>query len=283
MGQLKVLKAGPMCSIQDLGRTGYSFYAIPKSGAMDCRSAKLANELLDNPVNSALIECSGFGLELEFLSDAFISLTGGDPSWQLDEQSISINQSFPVKKGQVLLGGKINHGFRAYIGIRGTLNVNKVWGSSSFYSHAQIGGHKGQYLKSGDILSWKENNLTFHEKKKKPKAFYEKIKLHKGPEFEYLNEPSKNLLQKASFEISADSNRMGVRLNGSKLICLPDKLEHSVPVFPGIIQLPPSGQPFVLLQDCQSTGGYPRIAYIDSEHLDYFNQIAIGRLCKFVI
>ncbi len=286
LGKLKIIKAGSLCSIQDLGRKGWAFYAIPQSGAMDSKSASLANEILGNPENNPVIECTGIAATIEFQSDASISLTGGDPSWLIDGQPISRYKNITIKKGQILSGGKITHGFRSYIAINGILETQEIYGSSSFYLNANIGGHNGQLIKAGDVLKWHEIQSTKATNfTNKPRPFISKIKLKKGPEFDFLDTQSKSALTENVFYISKDSNRMGARLEGDKLSdrlhCTQPSLLNSVVVFPGILQVPPSGQILVILQDGQTTGGYPRIAYIDASHLDFFNQIAIGRAVKF--
>lgn len=284
MGSLKIIKPGLFTSIQDLGRKGLGFYAIPLSGVMDVRSASLANQLLGNTPTAPLIECTTLPPQLLFLTDAYISLTGGNALWKVNGKGVQRNKALRIQAGDVLSGQKMQSGFRAYIAIQGQLIAKEYFGSASVYMAAKLGGLNGTNLQKEDEIHWKEQTLPISKKAIFPAfSFKNSIELNRGPEYHLLNEKSKRLLISSSFVISTNSNRMGVRLKGPFLHCNPAHLVSSVPVFLGVVQLPPSGQPIVLLQDGQTTGGYPRIAYIKEMELDYFNQIEIGKHVSFSI
>jgi len=128
-------------------------------------------------------------------------------------------------------------------------------------------------LKKGDFLEWEKQEIL--------SSSQVIIPIKKGPEFDYLNEEAKRQLNANIYQVGADSNRMGIRLSGPKLESLSYQLGDSSPVLPGFIQLPPSGLPIIVLQDGQTSGGYPRIAYVQDKYLSKLNQIPLGGKFRF--
>jgi len=266
-----------MTSIQDLGRKGLAYYAIPTSGVMDQNAAQLANQLIGNEPSHPIIECTSIAPTLSFLSDAIIAITGAEANWVLNKKKIKTYQLILIKKGDTLSGKQLTNGLRSYIAIKGQIKSQIVYGSASCYLNAGIGGHAGRLFQKGDIIEWEDSTTLIPEIIfQKNSDIPQKIKTYPGPEYDSLTPESKVLLKTSSFMVSPNSNRMGARLTGAKLQCSTERLLHSVPVFPGVIQLPPSGQPIVVLQDGQTTGGYPRILYIPLTELNRFNQIPIN-------
>jgi len=269
-----------MTTIQDLGRTGVNFYAIPASGVMDVSAAKMANLIAGNNPSDALIECSLVGPTILFNAPTTIALTGAHMKWQLNNLAVERNTSIEINSGDILKGAYATEGLRAYIAIRGRIKSDRHYDSCSSYSYAGLGYSQGAPLAKDHILEWLPSGnapihiaLTIPTKK-------QKILIHPGPEYDLLSEASKKLLHSASFSVSSESNRMGARLVGPELLAS-SQLDHSVPTLPGFIQLLPSGQLIVLLKDGQTTGGYPRVAYITSEELDHFNQLPFNRSFMF--
>jgi len=125
------------------------------------------------------------------------------------------------------------------------LEIEKVYDSYSTYTNAKLGGFAGRLLQKGDVLKWQNSSFSFSKNKIIP--------IRKGPEFDFLNKKSIELLTSNIYKIGIDSNRMGIRLEGEKLESSSYQLENSSPVLPGFIQLPPSGKPIIVLQDGQTT------------------------------
>ena len=273
MGSLEILKSGMMTSIQDLGRKGLAYYAIPTSGVMDQNAAKIALLLLNKKEDSPLIECTSSAPELKFNNNTRIVITGADFSWKLNNQKINRCTVLEVRKGDILKGQFARDGLRGYIALDEDLEIEKTYDSFSTYTNARLGGYDGRLLQKGDVLKWKDGCFFFSKNKIIP--------IKKGPEFNFLNENSIDLLNSNVYKIGIDSNRMGVRLEGVKLKSSSYQLKNSLPVLPGFIQLPPSGKPIIVLQDGQTTGGYPRIAYIQKHNLASFNQIPLGGEFQF--
>ena len=273
MNQLEIIKAGLMTSIQDLGRNGLAYYAIPKSGVMDANAAKIALLLFNKSEQTPLIECTCIAPEIRFYSSTKIALTGASFNWKINENIVPLNTILTIQKGDILKGKFAKNGLRGYISFENDLEINRIYDSHSTYTNAKIGGFNGRLLQKGDVIKWKklksiETNITT-------------IPIQKAPEFDFLTEAAKEELTTNIYTIKADSNRMGARLNGLVLESLKYQLENSLPVLPGFIQLPPSGLPIVVLQDGQTTGGYPRIAYIPEQYLSVFNQIILGGKLQF--
>lgn len=262
-----------MTSIQDLGRSGLNFYAIANSGAMDVQSAKIANLLLRKDESDPLIECTFMAPTILFDNSTEIAISGADFTWKINGKRIVINQRIKIEKGDVLSGGTSQTGMRAYIAVLGRIQIKPTFGSYSTQMNARIGGFEGRQLKKGDVLEWKvEINNT-------SKA----VAVFKGPEFSWLSETAQETFEVEEYTISSDSNRMGMRLKGKALDVSGQVLPSSVPLLPGFIQLPPNGLPIIVLQDGQTTGGYPRIAYIRKQELYQLNQVKIGQSIAFMM
>lgn len=270
MGRLEIIKPGLMTSIQDLGRKGLAYYAIPHSGVMDENAGKIANLLLNNSENAPLLECTSIAPTIKFYDKAEIAISGADFNWTLNKKGIHINQKLTISAGDILQGKFAKEGMRGYIAFKAILNIDRAFASCSTYTNAKLGGFRGRLLKKGDILYLEDIKNNAHL-----------INIKKGPEYNWLTEASKKMLVTGEYKIKADTNRMGMRLEGYRLIAEPYQLASSAPVLPGFIQLPPSGEPIIILQDGQTTGGYPRIAYLEKSTLSKLNQIPIGKTITF--
>jgi antagonist of KipI len=268
---LEILKPGLMTSIQDLGRLGLNFYAMANSGAMDEHAAKIANLLLRKKEDEPVIECTIMAPSILFNSPTEIAITGADFTWKINDNRVATNQKLTIKKGDVLSGGTSKNGMRAYIAVQGQLELVPTFGSYATQLNARIGGFEGRQLKKGDVIEWsleRDKNSN-------------RIAVFKGPEYSWLSKAAQETFVGEEYLISSESNRMGIRLKGKVLDVSGKVLPSSVPLLPGFIQLPPNGMPIIVLQDGQTTGGYPRIAYIRREELSRLNQLKIGSGIRF--
>ncbi|MEM9884461.1 MAG: biotin-dependent carboxyltransferase family protein [Bacteroidota bacterium] len=284
MPSLAIIKSGLMTSIQDHGRKGWMYYAIPRSGAMDNRAAQLALKLLGKASGEAVIECTSIAPHILFHQKTLIAITGADFDWSLEDKKVVLNQIIEVEAGAILRGKIAKNGLRGYLAIQGKVALEQVYDSYSTYQNARIGGFQGRFLQKGDVLKWEgqegvmkgsvyENSLIFSDI----------VPIQKGPEFDHLTPLSESLLLESDYKISAESNRMGVRLQGTPLTATSYQLKHSLPVLPGFVQLPPSGLPIIILQDGQISGGYPRIAYVRGRDLSLLNQIPLAGHFRFML
>ncbi len=281
MPSCEIIKPGLYASLQDKGRVGMAYYAIPSSGVMDRQSAKLANALVGNPPTNPVIECCLSGPSIKFYNPTTIALTGSPMSWAINGKSTRTNSALTIMEGDILSSKFATANLYAYIAIQGNIETTLSYKSCSVYPPAELGHQGGRPFQSGDLLHWHISN-TLSNLIPVQRIFSSKIPIIKGPEFYFLSEESQELLTASRWSKSVDSNRMGARLSGPKLTAN-NILQDSVPVLPGHIQLPPSGQPIVVLQDGQTTGGYPRIGFIDSNGLDDFNQVGLREALEFSI
>ncbi len=283
MLEVKTIKAGMFSSIQDGGRKGLSYYAIPPSGFMDRTSAQRANILVGNKKNAPLIEMTYIGGTFQFSEDAVIALTGANMQFEFDESPLKMNQTILVKKDSILKCKYAINGVRAYLAINGDWQIPKIYKSTSTYTYAQIGGLNGSALQKDDTIYIQSQITSINIIQWKQSINYKiinKIPLQKGPEWYFLK--NEDNLQ-GEFSISPQSNRMGAILSGNKInIDILDTFPSQA-VFPGVVQCTPSGKLIVVLQDGQTTGGYPRVGIIPKKALDIFNQLRIGQGFRFEI
>ena len=284
LGRLSVVRAGMLSLLQDQGRRGLAFYAIPPSGPLDRRSAELGNAILGNDPDAPVIECHFVPPTLRFESAAVIGLTGADMGWTLDGRAAPRDATVAVASGQTLAGRPAKDGCRAYLGVQGFIQTSQTFGSASTYVLGGFGGNGGRPLAAGDVIRWQrpENtrpqmSLSLAEASAAERA----ITLRPGPEFDRLMPAARHALTNGEWRVSPHSDRMGTRLEGPTLPLRDAALADSVPVLPGMIQLPPSGRPIVLLRDGQTTGGYPRVGYLPAADVDRLVQIPPRRPFRF--
>ncbi|ARV07459.1 allophanate hydrolase [Polaribacter sp. SA4-10] len=279
---IKVLKAGFYASIQDKGRVGFASIGVPVSGVMDGYSANIANSILGNSLEDALLEITFGGTQLQFLSDTFICLSGGDFSPKLNNNSIQLNARIKITKNDVLSFGKINFGVRTYVAVFGGFQTEKILGSRSFYKNITTNSVIEKHIVL-PINKTEEHFDATNSSMKILKSHFETndIECYKGPEFNLLNEKQKKLLFEQLFMISNDNNRMGYRL--SEIINNELQSILTSAVLPGTVQITTSGKLIVLMRDCQVTGGYPRVLQLTEKGINKLSQKSTNDKFRFVI
>ncbi len=285
----KIIDPGPLTTIQDSGRKGYQRFGMPIAGAVDLFSYRIANILVENDENAAAIEFTMQGPKMTFLNDTVIAVTGAETVPFIDNKPFPIWQSIFIKKGSILSFKGIKSGFRGYIAVKGGVDVPDVMGSSSTYLRAKIGGINGQKLKSGVIIKSKafDKEISENKVRKLPvhliPDFYEseEIRVILGPQDDLFESESIEVFLSSEYKVTSQSDRMGYRLEGSKLIHKEkaDIISDGIPL--GAIQVPGHGQPIILLSDRQTTGGYAKIATVISTDLNKVNQLKPGNKIKF--
>ncbi|WP_436514607.1 biotin-dependent carboxyltransferase family protein [Ekhidna sp. To15] len=273
MGKVKVIQTSPLTTIQDFGRFGYRRYGIPQSGAMDKDWMIAANQMVGNPDDFPVVEIAMMGMKLEALEASSIAAVGANIKLNGEKKAGGLT----LEAGDILQIDAPDHVY-AYLAIGGRITAKKDFGSVSTYPRAGFGGLCGKALLVGDVLETDDSNgevkrITIPERNDQDVA----IQIMKGPEWELLKE----LPGSKSFKIHGSSNRMGIRLNG-KLASDYREIASSA-VLPGTIQLPQNGQPIVLMNDCQTTGGYPRIGKVLDEDLGILSQVRSGERIAFKI
>ncbi|MBT1446252.1 biotin-dependent carboxyltransferase family protein [Shewanella sp. JM162201] len=277
---LEVIQAGIQTTVQDAGRIGVGHLGLPRSGALDSQAMLLANRLLGNDDNAPVLEFALGLSRLRFYRDAWIALTGADFNAQIDGKSAWCGWRTAIKSGQTLTLHGPKAGMRAYLAVDGGIQVPTFMGSASTDLTSGLGGVEGRALKSGDRLALgKEHNLK-HPVGAMQRLWDNQIRVLAGPHFDWLANPAQ--FAKSHWTLLPSSNRMGARLDGEPL-SLHTPLEiGSRGVFPGVVQLPPSGKPIVLLNDAQTTGGYPIIATVIEADMWKLAQARPGQTLQFV-
>jgi len=277
---VKVLKSGFYSTIQDLGRYGYQEFGVPYSGVMDRLSACMSNSILGNDKNDAVLEITMTGPKLQFLSDTFISISGADISPKLNENSIKFNKAIKVNNGDIVSFGKLKSGFRAYLAVLGGFDSEKVIDSQSMYR----GITKQATILKNDVLELNVNasltDKTYASIKWHPEHFSNKVvEVFKGPEFDLLSIKQQKELFSKIFTISKNNNRMAYQLEN----VLQNDLKPIITsaVLPGTVQLTPSGKLIVLMRDCQTTGGYPRVLQLKEFAINVLSQKFTGQSILF--
>ena len=277
---IAILHPGIYCSVQDQGRFGHTKIGVPQAGCADTYAAKMANVLLKNHEKDALIEITFGQGEFKFTSDTYICLTGGDFSPKLNGKLIKMQSVFFIKKDSVLSFGKRVYGARVYLSVQGGIQTKTVYGSRSFFdgiTQQKLG--KGAMLPILPIQKYADNNFSrVRVSEKHFTTIY--LPCLKGPEFFKLNQEQQRKLF-TPFSISDDNNRVGYRLKESLENNLSSILTSAV--LPGTVQLTPSGKCIILLQDCQVTGGYPRILQLSEIAIARVSQKITGDKIQFIL
>ncbi len=256
MARLKVAKSSPLCTIQDKGRHGYRAYGVPQSGAMDLEGMKMANQIVGNDEFNPVIEFALTGIELETLEESIVGVYGA--SLTINDQLVPENSAY-IRSGD-LVKLSAPHLVYAYLSVSGLIEADFVFNSFSTYLPGKFGGFQGRSLIAGDeIIAIGKGGLASPKTVKTTDTI---VRFMKGPEWSSVAQPFQN----ATFEISNHTNRIGIKLIGAQLSSSISEIQSSA-VIPGTIQLPSSGQLIVLMNDCQTTGGYPRIGKVLDEDL----------------
>lgn len=276
---IKLLNSGFYTTIQDKGRFGCQKYGVPYSGVMDANAASIANTLLGNDDTCAVIEMTLIGVKLEFNCETLICLSGADMSPKVNGNLVHNNKAIAIQKGDVLSFGKLKKGIRCYLAVKGGFQTEKVFESYSMYHQIT----KKITLTKGDTLVVANSKVS---KKKyasvKINTGYlssKIIEVYKGPEFNCLAKKEQDILFSKTFTISKNNNRMAYQLEEE----IENQLDAIVTslVLPGTIQLTPSGKLIVLMRDCQTTGGYPRVLQLKESAINILAQKFTGNTIVF--
>jgi biotin-dependent carboxylase-like uncharacterized protein len=282
----KVLEPGPFTTVQDSGRYGYQQFGIPVSGALDMFSYLAANMLVGNRAGAAALEVTFMGPRLEALSDALVAVTGAAAPVLVNNKPQPMWTSFRVTSGDVIAIRATLKGVRVYIAVAGGFLVPQVMGSSSTYTGGKIGGLDGRPLAKGDTLHCGPAD-ALNRVVSLPEAFRPQfnpeitLKALPGPQDDYFD-TGLDAFFGSEFTITAKADRMGYRLEGPK-IELKEGVSKSIisePSLSGAIQIPPDGQPIILLVE-QTVGGYVKIATIITPDLDVVAQARPGDKIRF--
>lgn len=283
-----VLNPGLLTTVQDAGRVGYQQFGVPVSGVMDPRAMKIANILVGNEENEAVLECTMLGPQLRFDCANTVAITGGDLGPTLDGQPVANYAAFVVQAGQVLRFTALRSGCRAYIAFAGGLDVPEVMGSRSTYMKAKIGGVEGRKLQKDDVIGFRAPNpdvLNLVQRRIAPEVVARKdylVRVILGPQDDMFTEAGIKTFLSETYTVTNEFDRMGCRMEGAVI-------EHknggdiiSDGISFGAIQVPTAGKPIIMLADRQTTGGYTKIANVITADFRLIGQLKGGDTVRFV-
>lgn len=278
---IDILRAGPLTTVQDLGRPGWRGQGLSLCGALDGLALRSGNLLVGNEDGAAGLEFTLGPAALRFGADAVIALTGCDADARLDGQPLRPWWRVAVRAGQTLrlAAPREGEGMRAYLCVAGGIAVPAVLGSRSTDLKAGFGGLDGRALRDGDVLPLGvATALSSRRIGIRPPDWDASLRLLTGPEFGDFDAAE---VFATDWRVTPQSNRMGYRLAGPALLRRRGGDLPSHGVLPGLVQLPPSGQPIVLLADAQTTGGYPRLGVVIRADLWKLAQLRLGATLRF--
>ena len=282
---IKVIRPGACTTIQDLGRIGYQKFGIPVAGVMDEFAASVANFLVGNERNEAVLEITYLGPTLAFQEEMLIGIAGADVSPKLNGAPVPVWESFTVKKDDVLSFGSVKSGVRAYIAFAGSIDVPPVNGSKSTLMKSKIGGFQGRMLQAGDELAICVRHGSVPQRL--PARFIpvyphsNDISVCLGPQDDYFTEQGISDFFRQPYTITANADRMGIRLDGAAVAHKTKADIISDAAVIGSIQVPADGKPIILMADRQTTGGYAKIGTVIKEDIIKLAQMASKDTVQF--
>lgn len=310
---IEVVRAGQLNSVQDMGRAGSRHLGVCQSGALDRHALAIANLLAGNPVDAAALEVTLGPCELLFRDAGRIALGGADFAATLDGRPLAPWWSVPVRAGQRLTLRAARQGMRAYVALAGGIDVAIVLGARATDLQAGFGGLGGRALRAGDTLRAgpREPSSSSAPTSSPPSPSVARsptsasaaarrfgirapaycdggadaplpIRVMPGPDHGLFSAAAQRAFWDGVWTLTPHSNRMGFRLGGPVLARKKGKDLPSHGVLPGVIQVPPAGQPIVLMADAQTTGGYPKIGVVIQSDLAKLAQLRVHRQLRFV-
>jgi antagonist of KipI len=293
-----ISRAGFLTTIQDLGRLDFRESGVSLGGALDQHALRVANLLVGNNEADAGLEITLGGFCIRFEDERLVSWCGGDFDVYLGKMTLHTGHFALVRAGEEVIVNKPRIGCRAWLAISGGIDVPIVLGSRSTDLRAGFGGLDGRALRDRDSIPFGKNSARAQhwieslrsEKIARLSASHDWasparadpiLRIVRGSDWNCFDAAAHRVLTSERFTVSPDSDRMGARLEGSELKRSEEADLVSEAVAPGTIQVPPSGQPIVLLGDCQTIGGYPKIAHVITVDLPIAAQLRPGDRVRF--
>jgi biotin-dependent carboxylase-like uncharacterized protein len=286
MDAFHVISPGSFTTVQDGGRYSFIDRGVPPSGVLDPYAYRIANLLVGNPVDAAVLEITVMGPALEVLGEADVALTGSDMAVTVNQTAAPMWQTMRVNKGDVLRIRQAKSGCRSYLAVTGGIDVPVVMGSRATCVKAKIGGVEGRVLRKDDLLaSLPAEPLA--RSRTLPAGFIPSyppeivLRAVAGPQEEAFASGLETFFG-GIYDVTSEADRMGYRLNGPPVHHDEDFPQSiiSEPTVPGNVQLPADGQPIILLVE-QTTGGYTKIATVISTDLSKIAQTVPGNRVQF--
>lgn len=293
---IKIEQSGALNTVQDLGRSAWRHLGVSVSGVMDSLALRAGNILLDNAENAAAIEVQMFPFRVRFLADTRIAITGADCRARLDGVDLPAWWACNVREGETLELRYPRSGARGYLCVAGGIDVPPVLGSRSTALRGSFGGFEGRPLQKGDVLksgaasaaALPAGGIGVEPPEQALQAHFPRnpdglVQIRAIPSGEYpLFAADAKRFWQQPWKVSLQSNRTGYRLAGEPILPSRSVEMRSYGLIPGIVQVPPAGEPIIQLSDANTAGGYPKIACVIEEDLWRLGQIQPGQSIQLV-
>ena len=287
----RVVQPGPMTLVQDRGRYGFQKLGVSVGGAVDIDSLDLGNRLVGNEQSFAVLEILLGGLEIEFARRTIFALIGTGANATLDGVPLAVNISYVAHAESHLVLGMVNGGLRAYLAVDGGVHAPEILGSRSTHIASKIGGVDGRPLAVDDVVNIGESNssnasglvLPGYEPESSMVGLENfTVRVVLGPQDDEFSEAGIDAFLSATYTVSDQSNRQGLRLDGPEIESKTGRYDIvSDAVVNGSIQVPGDAKPIILLADRQTTGGYAKIATVATVDLPKLGQASPGASINF--
>lgn len=295
---LHIDRSGSLTSIQAGPRLGLRRFGVSSGGALDLIALRVLNTLVGNETHAAALEMTSGVVRLRFADSRLVAWGGGDYEVRLGKTLLPAARVALVGEGEELTFAGPKEGFRAWLALSGGIEVPEILGNRSTDLRGRFGGWHGRALQDGDSIPLGSQSsragalLKKLEKQKvsdwsasiewaRPSALPPVLHFVRGKDWESFDGPSRISFSSARFSVAPESDRMGVRLRGQRLKRDDERELVSEAVAPGTVQVPPDGEPILLLGDCQTIGGYPRLAHVISADLPRAAQLRPGEAVMF--
>ena len=284
MSGFSVIAPGVLSLLQDNGRVGKGALGLTNGGPMDAPSAAWANRLLGNHSNATLIECSVGGLQLRADMHSYIAVTGATLPLSINGKAAEQWTTHKVQVGDVIELGMVSKGLRGYVAVAGGFNIAPQFGSTATVMREGIGGLNGNKLQAGDKLA--ANRVDTLQRQRLPARYRPQfnrvlsLRLVEGYQAQSFTATERQRFYLNSYNVTPQADRMGYKLSGSAISCQQTQL-LSEGICYGAVQIPPDGQPIVLLNDRQTLGGYPKIGSVLSLDCALLAQAGAGTTVYF--
>lgn len=283
--QLVVERVGALALVEDLGRPGHGGLGVPTSGAADRRALRLANRLVGNDESAPALEVLLGGLRLRARAPVTVAVTGAPVPLTVEGRAAPLFAPVQVAAGETLALGHPVHGLRSYVAVRGGVHAERVLGSASSDLTSGLGPpplEVGQHLHLGPPPAATVRHSELAATHLPPRGELV-LRAVLGPRDEWFTEEAVRTLGAASWQVTSESDRVGVRLAGPTLGRARTDELPSEGVVRGAVQVPASGQPLVFFADHPTTGGYPVIAVVVDEDTDLLAQAQPGETVRFSV
>ncbi|MFG2088332.1 MULTISPECIES: biotin-dependent carboxyltransferase family protein [unclassified Spirillospora] len=279
---IEVVRPGPLATVQDLGRPGRAHLGVPCSGAADERAFRLANRLVGNPEGAAALELTFGGAALRFHRHAWVAVTGAPAPLRIGGRACGTHAPVHVAAGALVEVGTPSSGLRSYVAVRGGVAVDETLGSRSTDLLSGLGPaplSSGDRLPLGSATGLAE--IAVDVAPVPPMQETPVLRILPGPREDWFTEDAMATLMSTPYEVSPDCNRVGVRLDGPRIVRARAGEIGSEGMVTGALQVPPSGMPIIFLADHPTTGGYPVVAVLASAAVADAAQLRPGQRVLF--